>query len=46
MSDDTFVESVGGKRRLSPISVTPGDIYNQDGKGYFTVRPLHAGKKF
>lgn len=35
-------ETVGGKRILNPISVTPGDIYNQDGKGFFTVQPLHV----
>lgn len=34
------VESIGGKRLLNPVSVTPGDIYNQDGRGYFTVQPM------
>jgi len=35
------VEYVGGNR-LNPISVTPGDIYNQDGKGYFTIQPMQT----
>ena len=35
------VENIVGKRLLSPVKVTPGDIYDQDGKGYFTVRPMN-----
>ena len=43
MDEDAIAKKIG--RQPGPIAVTPGDIYTQDGKGYFIVRPLHVDDK-
>ena len=39
----SLTRDLRAKKKISIIEVTPGDIYDQDGKGYFTVRSLQLG---
>ena len=39
----SLTHDLRAKKRFDIIQVTPGDIYDQDGNGYFTVRPLQLG---
>ena len=36
----SLTHDLRGKKKSEIIEVTPGDIYDQDGNGYFTVRSL------